>query len=39
MGILEDFEKDKLWNRMDDMKALGMVREDLDHEENEEDVQ
>ncbi len=29
MGILEDMEKDKLWDRMQDMKILGMTREDL----------
>jgi hypothetical protein len=30
MGILKDFEKDKLWDQMDDMKVLGMERDDLE---------
>ncbi|MCQ4635846.1 hypothetical protein NE619_03825 [Anaerovorax odorimutans] len=33
MGILDDMEKDKIWNRMDDMKILGMTREDLDDDD------
>ena len=39
MGILDDFEKDKIWDHMDDMKVLGMTREDLDHNGDEEDEQ
>ena len=34
MGILDDMEKDKVWNHMDDMKILGMTREDLDDDDN-----
>ena len=30
MGILEEMEKDKLWNRMLDMQIVGMTREDLE---------
>lgn len=33
MGILDDMEKDKVWNRMDDMKILGMTREDMDDDD------
>ncbi len=33
MGILEDFEKDKIWNRMLDYQILGMTRQDLDHDD------
>lgn len=33
MGILEDFEKDKVWNRMLDMEVLGMTREDLEDDD------
>ena len=33
MGILEDLEKDKVWDRMNDMVALGMTREDLDDDD------
>ena len=29
MGILDDMEKDKVWNHMDDMKILGMTRDCL----------
>ncbi len=32
MGILEDFEKEKLWNRMLDYQILGMTRKDLDED-------
>lgn len=32
MGILEDMEKDKLWDRMQDMRILGMTREDLEND-------
>ncbi|MCI9596296.1 MAG: hypothetical protein HFE75_03160 [Firmicutes bacterium] len=32
MGILEDFEKDKIWNRMLDYQILGMTRQDLDQD-------
>lgn len=32
MGILADFEKDKIWNRMLDYQILGMTRQDLDHD-------
>ena len=34
MGILDDMEKDKVWNHMDDIKILGMTREDLDDDDN-----
>lgn len=33
MGILEEFEKDKVWNRMLDMQVLGMTREDLEEDD------
>lgn len=33
MSILEDFEKDKLWNRMQDMKIVGMTRASLNHDD------
>lgn len=32
MSILEDLEKDKLWDRMQDMKIVGMTREDLNND-------
>ncbi len=33
MGVLEQFEKDKVWDRMLDMEVLGMTREDLDDDD------
>ena len=32
MGILEEMEKDKLWNRMLDMQIVGITREDLEND-------
>lgn len=34
MGLLEDFEKDKAWDRMLDMQVLGMTREDLEDDDS-----
>lgn len=34
MGLLEDFEKDKVWDRMLDMQVLGMTREDLEDDDS-----
>lgn len=33
MGLLEDFEKDKVWDRMLDMQVLGMTRDDLEDDD------
>lgn len=34
MGLLKDFEKDKVWDRMLDMQVLGMTREDLEDDDS-----
>lgn len=33
MGILDDLEKDKIWDHMSDMEILGMTREDMDDDD------